>query len=106
MDDTLLKIYVPIVLTLGGAGFTLICYLLSRSVKRLDSDMEAHDKKLQKHEELHQKCEAELAKYKLEVAKEYADKVSINAAFARVYEIMESNFKEIKEDIKVIAGRK
>jgi hypothetical protein len=66
-------------------------YILQRTGKKSD---ELREKTQQVHEDL--------MKHKLEVSQNYASKESLQASLSRLYDCMDSGFREVRQDIKSI----
>jgi hypothetical protein len=88
-----------------GAGGTLVCWLMNRTVSRHDKEMDDFKKTLQFHEKKHNECELNLANFRTDVAREYAKDSSVQQSLARLHEHMEEGFTEIRTDIKTILSR-
>lgn len=94
------SIVVWLALTGIGIGGSLIMYLLTRAVNRLDKDIEEHDDLLKEHSEKHEECRLELSNFKAEVARDYAKDSTIQNSLARVHQRIDSLPKEIIDLLK------
>jgi hypothetical protein len=83
-----------------GIGGSLICWLMNRTISRLDRDMEEHGETLKEHKELHGECKLELAQFRTEVHREFAKDATVQHQLARIHERIDRLPKEIIDAIK------
>lgn len=86
----------------AGLGIMgVIGWLMNRSIKRLDKDIESHSSKLDDHDKQHAHCTLELANFKTEVAKEYAKDVTVQQSLGRIHDRID----DVATDIKTLLQR-
>lgn len=90
-----------LVTTIIGSGGLFICWLMNRSITRLDTDISTHSDRLNEHDEKHQTCSLELANFKTEVANNYAKDASVQSSLGRIHDRID----EVSKDIKTLLSK-
>jgi hypothetical protein len=93
----------------ASAGGILIMSLMTRSISQMDKEIDGHGETLKQHAQMHAECGLELARFKAEVARDYAKDATIQQSLGRLHNRMDDmattmaeGFKDVQNDIKAL----